>query len=171
MNPGPWLVAAGVSAALAAPCAAQTGERTVAVKAGLNIERAEDGLKGQSPAVGVALVVPLTQRWAVDVDYWHPAFFETGPGVEHRDLLLSFGARASFGERATRPFLLFGAGIAGSQFRRPERNSAWTGMFLYGGFGAETPIGRRLSLVPELRMTLDAAFVVVRPSIGVAWRF
>lgn len=171
MSAARWIVCGCAWASLAVPCTAQTRDSTVAVKVGLNVERAEDGLEGHSPAVGGALVVPLTRRWAVDVDYWHPAFFEVRPGVQHRDVLLSLGARLSFGERATRPYLLFGTGVAGTQFKRPQGHTSQTGMFLYVGGGVEAPLGRRLSLVPEVRMTLDPAFVVVRPSVGVAWRF
>jgi hypothetical protein len=52
--------------------------------------------------------------------------------------------------------------------RQRQRERTGTGSaYIVGGLGIEVPLGRRLRLVPEVRVHAAAASVIVRPSVGV----
>ena len=120
---------------------------------------------------------------------------------KHRDILLSFSAVRTFRAGKTRPFVLAGLSFSQTQDwfnfctaersldpgapperilvscgdpnvieRRRERNDGRDGYLLVGG-GLEVPIGRRASIVADLRFCLAPASVLVRPGVGVAVRF
>ena len=166
------LTAASVLLAIAAPCAAQTRGAIVA-KAGVNIERAEDALNGESPAIGADLLFQLNDRWGVDVEVWYPGYFTTDFGVRHRDILVTAGARRLFGDRRVKPFVGFGLGIAVTEEKRdvPFDVNPGTGTTYYLSGGVDVPLGSRFVVIPEIRVTFGAAMAVVRPAIGFGVRF
>ena len=165
------LTAGCVVLAMTAPCAAQTRGAIVA-KAGVNIERAEDGIAGESPAAGADLLVQLNDRWDLGVEVWYPGYFTTDFGVRHRDILFTVGARRLFGEGRVKPFFGFGLGIAVTEEKRDDPfDTQGTGATYYVSGGADVPLGNRFVMIPEVRLTLGAAVAIVRPAIGLGVRF
>ena len=158
--------------AWALPCAAQPRGAIVA-KVGANIERAEDALNGESPAVGADLLIELNDRWDLGVEVWYPGYFTTDFGVRHRDILFTVGARRLFGDGRVKPFFGFGLGIAVTDEKRdgPVEFEPGAGSTYYLSGGVDVPLGRRFVLIPELRITLGAGMAVVRPAIGMGVRF
>jgi hypothetical protein len=159
--------------AVATGASAQSSRPSVLLKGGINIERSEDGVEGQSPAFGVDLLLPLDERWTFDVEFWVPRYFTfLGEENRHRDILLSIGVLRHFGGGRTRAFLSFGLGVATTQEKRPFfGDTSNTGGYGYLGGGAEMTINKRFSVIPEVRSTLAVSALIVRPSIGIACRF
>jgi hypothetical protein len=157
---------------LSMPCAAQTRGAIVA-KGGVNIERAEDALNGESPAVGADVWFRLNDRWDLGAEVWYPRYFTTDFGVRHRDILITAGARRLFGESQIKPFVGFGLGIAVTQEERdgPFDVTPGAGTTYYLSGGIDVPLGRRFIVIPEVRVTFGAAMAVVRPAIGLGVRF
>ena len=152
--------------------AAQSVRPAVLLKGGINIERSEDAIAGESPAFGIDLLVPLDDRWTFDVEFWMPAYFTFGAENRHRDILGSIGILRYFGEGRSRGFVSFGLGAATTQEQRPFfGNTSNTGGFFFAGGGVELRINDRLSVIPEVRVTPAIAALIVRPSVGVAYRF
>jgi hypothetical protein len=157
--------------AMAEPAAAQTRGAIVA-KAGVNIERAEDALSGESPAAGADLLIRLNDRWDLGAEVWFPDYFTTDFGVRHRDILFTVGARRRFSVARVQPFVGFGLGLAVTQEKREGSfDTNGTGSMFYLAGGADVPLGNRFLLVPEVRVTIAAAAAIVRPAIGVGVRF
>src|SRR5687767_8300786 len=68
-----------------------------ALKAGANIERAEDDLHGTTAGGGAVLGRRLSERWAIEGEFWYPGAIRTRPeGGRHHDMLASVSARWSF---------------------------------------------------------------------------
>ena len=156
---------------LAIPCDAQT-RGAIVVKGGANIERAEDGIAGESPAAGADLLVRVNDRWDVGVEVWYPGYFTTDFGVRHRDIQFTVGARRLFGERRVKPFFGFGLGVAVTEEKRAAPfDTQGTGATYYLSGGADVPLGSRFVMIPEIRVTLGAAVGIVRPAIGFGVRF
>lgn len=164
-----------VTAVLASgvPAYAQTSRPSILFKAGANIERAEDATEGESFAFGADLLVPLGDRWTFDVEFWLPRYFTFGEDLRHRDILFSIGALRHFGDGRTRPFLSFGLGVATTQEQRPEPfgETSNSNGFWFAGFGADIVVNPRVSVVPEVRATVATGAFILRPGIGVAFRF
>jgi hypothetical protein len=157
--------------ALTIPCAAQTRGAIVG-KVGANIERADDGLAGESAAVAADLLIQLSDRWDLDLEVWYPGYFTSDPGVRHRDILITAGARRLFGDGRVKPFFGFGLGLAVTQEKREGPfDFGNTGSTYYLSGGADVPLGRRFVMIPEVRLTLGAAVAVVRPAMGFGLRF
>ncbi len=158
---------------LTSSASAQTARPSVLLKGGINIERSEDGVEGQSPAFGLDLLMPLDERWTFDVEFWLPRYFRfLGDENRHRDVLLSVGVLRYFGDGQSRGFISFGLGAATMQEQRPFfGNTTRTSGYGFAGAGVEVRITDRFSLIPELRSTLAITALIVRPSIGVAYRF
>jgi hypothetical protein len=156
----------------AVPAAAQSQRPAVVMKAGVNIERAEDQVEGESPAFGADVLLPLGGRWTFDAEFWLPAYFTTPGGYKHRDILWSIGILREFGNGRARPFLSFGLGGLTTQEQRASfgDTSSTAGVY-YIGAGATLPVGQRFAVVPELRASLAAGSALLRPSVGVAYRF
>ena len=94
--------------------------RYVAVKGGVNIERAEDGLAGSSGGAGAAVGVSFAPDWMVEVEVWVPVFTTQGSpdfGYRHRDILASGAAIRSFHSGHVRPFAVLGLGVGRTQQR------------------------------------------------------
>ena len=158
---------------LAIPARAQTARPSVLLKAGANIERSEDGTEGESLAFGADLLMPLGDRWTFDLELFFPQYFTVRDEIRHRDVLLSVGVLRHFGGRRTRPFLSFGLGVMTTQEQRPAPfgEISNSGGFWFVGTGAEVAVSTRVSIVPEVRTTLAAGAFLLRPSIGMAFRF
>jgi len=85
----------------------------VAVKGGLNIERAEDDLHGTTAGGGAIAGLTFAEPWAIEAEFWLPGAIRTNPeNGRHRDTLFSVGFRRSFGAERFRPHVLVGASIA-----------------------------------------------------------
>ena len=172
---GGFRTAVLVTAVLAAsvPAHAQTSRPSVLLKGGANVERSEDATEGESFAFGADLLVPLGDRWTFDVEFWLPRYFTFRDELRHRDILLSFGVLRHFGEGRSRPFLSFGVGVATTQEQRPEPfgEISNSGGFGFVGFGADVAVSERVSIVPDVRATFAAGAFILRPAIGVAFRF
>ena len=157
---------------MAGSAAAQANRASILVKGGVNVERSEDAVKGESPAFGVDLLVPLDDRWTFDVEFWMPAYFTFGRENRHRDILMAVGILRFFGEGRSRGFASFGLGVATTQEQRPFfGNTSNTGGYGFVGAGVEVRITDRLSVMPEIRSTLAVTALIIRPSIGIACRF
>jgi hypothetical protein len=119
----------------------------------------------------------------------------------HRDTLVSVSARRSFGAGAVRPHLLAGVSIARTEDQlttciarrqssvdpvpvnflvpcgepdvseRREERFASTSLLPLVGAGVEIAIGRRLLLVPDVRVQTWVTSVIVRPAVAVAMKF
>ncbi len=140
------------------------------VKTGANIERAEDGLAGESVGIGLEAGLGLTRNWALDFEVWVPAYFQTGRG-EHRDVLFNVTAVRSFGETGARPFVVMGAGFGRVQQRfESEQFDSFESYLVFGG-GVQIPVSTRLAIVPEVRVNYAIGAVIVRPQLGVRVRF
>lgn len=152
---------------------AQTARPSVLLKAGANIERSEDGTEGESFAFGADLLMPLGDRWTFDVEFFFPQYFTFRDEIRHRDILLSVGVLRHFGDGRTRPFLSFGLGVMTTQEHRPAPFGEFSksGGFWFVGTGADVAVTPRVSLVPEVRTTLAPGAFLLRPSIGLAFRF
>jgi hypothetical protein len=84
----------------------------VAVKGGLNIERAEDNLRGTTAGGGVVAGLTFADPWAIEAEFWLPGAIDTNPeNGRHRDTLFSVGFRRSFGSARVRPHVLVGATV------------------------------------------------------------
>jgi hypothetical protein len=166
------LLVGWVVLAIAVPCTAQT-RGAVVVKGGAHIERAEDGIAGESPAAGADLLVRINDRWDVGVEVWYPGYFTTDFGVRHRDIQFTVGARRLFGEHRVKPFFGFGLGVAVVQEKRdvPFDFGPGAGATYYLSGGADVPLGTRFVVIPEIRVTFGAAVAIVRPAIGFGVRF
>ena len=93
----------------------------VGITTGGNIERAEDGLAGESAGVGLEAGVALTRNWALDFEVWVPRDFDTM--VHHRDVLFNVSAVRFFHDTGVRPFALIGAGFGSVQQRFDPGNT------------------------------------------------
>ena len=120
---------------------------------------------------------------------------------KHRDILVSFSAVKSFDAGRVRPFLAAGLSLARVQdwftfctanrvldpggspepvivscdepdiiSRRRERNDGTDGYLLAGG-GVEWLMTRRFGLVADVRLSLAPVSAIVRPGVGVVFRF
>ncbi len=84
----------------------------VAVKGGLNIERAEDDLHGTTAGGGAIAGFTFAEPWAIEAEFWLPGAIRTNPeNGRHRDTLFSVGFRRSFGTGQFRPHFLVGASV------------------------------------------------------------
>jgi hypothetical protein len=91
---------------------------SVGVKAGVNHEQAEDGLRGTVGAVGLAVRFPMGPSWGGELELWVPGFIEDGAGApRHRDIQAGFSVVRHLGSSAPRPFVLFGGSIARTEDR------------------------------------------------------
>ena len=196
---------AAVAGLLATPATAQTvtdANKYLAVRAGVNVERAEDNLSGQSPGVGVAIGLGMDDAWGTEIELWYPRRFATDArGAYHRDMLVSVGFRRVLTSGRVRPYALVGFSAARTEtaftvcsaLRIPVGGTAavqtlvscsepdvigrqteqHTGLSLYalGGTGIEIPLGRRLRLIPDVRVDFSITSVIVRPTIGIGFAF
>lgn len=120
---------------------------------------------------------------------------------KHRDVLISGSVVRMFTAGTSRPFVLAGLSFSRTQDwftfctaprtqqpgggtvlalvgcdepdvieRRRERNDGADGYLLLGG-GIEIPVGRRLSVVADVRASVAPVSVLLRPGVGVAFRF
>ena len=90
---------------------AQDSRGYVAVKGGVNTERAEDNLRGSSAGGGVVAGLHFSDAWALEGEFWLPRYIRTNlEGGRHRDTLLGVSMRRSFGDRV-RPHVLFGLSV------------------------------------------------------------
>jgi len=142
----------------------------LSVTTGANVERAEDGLAGESAGVGLQAGLTLTPNWALEFEAWAPAYFRTGDG-KHRDILFNVTAIRSFGESGVGPFVVMGAGFGLVQQRFESQQSNGSESYLVFGGGVQIPVGTRLAIVPEVRVNYAIAVVIVRPQVGIRVRF
>lgn len=85
----------------------------VAVKAGANIERAEDNLRGTTLGGGALAGYHWSDRWAIEGEFWTARALRPSPGEHrHRDTLFSAAMRRSFGAGRARPHVLVGLSVA-----------------------------------------------------------
>jgi Outer membrane protein beta-barrel domain len=140
------------------------------VKTGANIERAEDGLAGESVGIGLEAGLALTRNWALDFEVWAPAYFETERG-EHRDVLFNVTAIRSFRKSGARPFVVIGAGFGRVQQRLESQRFDSSETYLVFGGGVQIPVSTRLAIVPEVRVNYAIAALIVRPQVGLRVRF
>lgn len=81
----------------------------VALTAGINVERAEDDLRGTSAGGGAIAGLNVGDAWAIEGEVWYPAAMRTSSrDGEHRDILAGANIRRSFGRGRARPHLLAG---------------------------------------------------------------
>lgn len=172
----------------------------VAVKGGLNAESAEDGVSGSSGAAGLAVGFGRGGAWTFEVEFWLPDYIDLG-GKTHRDTLVSAAFIRPFGTRSVRPHILVGASAGRVEersticfaMRQPPGSSASVRTLvpcedddvidrqrdersngaLYGvaGAGLEIPLGRRVQLVPEVRVNLAITAVILRPAVALRIAF
>jgi Outer membrane protein beta-barrel domain len=142
----------------------------VGITAGANIERAEDGLAGESAGVGLEAGLTLTRHWALDLEVWVPRYFETNGG-RHRDVLFNVSGVRFFQDSGVRPFAVIGAGFGSVQQRSESGKFDGSEAYLVFGGGVQIPAGTRLAIVPEVRVNYAISALVVRPQIGVRVRF
>lgn len=84
----------------------------VAVKGGLNIERAEDDVHGTTGGGGAIAGFTFADPWAIEAEFWLPGAIRTNPeGGRHRDTLFSVGFRRTIGSGRIRPHFVVGASI------------------------------------------------------------
>jgi hypothetical protein len=81
------------------------------VKAGINYERAEDGLSGTAVAGGVLGGFRFGRAWAAEVELWVPQSVRDSTDAEHRDVLVSVNLIRAFGTQRRRPYVLAGLGV------------------------------------------------------------
>ena len=119
----------------------------------------------------------------------------------HRDILGSLAFRRTFSSGRARPYLLLGFSVArtDTQFRtcaalrhppgstvavptivscsepdvveRERERFSSTGFYALGGGGVEIALGRKLRLLPDVRVDFAITSVIVRPSIGIGFVF
>ena len=184
-----------------ASAGAQTASRGyVAVKGGVNAERAEDNLRGTSLGGG-GVGVNMSKSWAVEAEFWLPGAIDAGPfDRTHRDTLFGVGMRRAFGDRV-RPHVLVGAHFGRTQDhfttcaalrarppspqptavvvlcdepdvteRRRERHSS-VSWFPFVGGGVQIPLGERIVLIPDVRLELWLTSVIARPALAIGFVF
>jgi hypothetical protein len=161
-----------LAAALAADADAQTAEdgAYVVVKGGANAEHAEDGLTGASGALGIEAGFALSRNWALDFEFWLPAYFHADD-VRHRDVLVNVSAIRLFGERPVRPFVVIGGGSGWVQTQDTFGHVASSEFYVVSGAGMRIRVADRFELVPEVRVNYALSAIVVRPSVGILVRF
>jgi hypothetical protein len=162
-----------LAAALDADAVAQAAEdgAYVVVKGGANAEHAEDGLTGASGALGIQAGFALSHNWALDFEFWVPAYFHADD-VKHRDVLVNVSAIRLFGERPVRPFVVIGAGSGWVQTQSTFGRFASSELFVVSGAGMRIRVADRLlELVPEVRVNYALSAIIVRPSVGILVRF
>ena len=140
------------------------------ITTGGNIERAEDGLSGESAGVGLEAGLALTRNWTLDVEVWVPRYFEANGG-QHRDVLFNVSAVRFSHDTGVRPFWLIGAGFGSVQQRYESGKFDGSETYLVFGGGVQIPKGTRLAIVPEVRVNYAISALIVRPQIGVRVRF
>jgi hypothetical protein len=176
--------------------AAQEPRFHAAVKGGVTNEHSEDGLTGTVPALGLTAGVAFSPNWRGEAEFWLPGYLEDARGEpKHRDVLYSFSAVRLFGSGQVRPFVVAGLTFARVQdwFTfctanrgggpalvscdepdvvdvRREKNVGTDGYLLAGG-GVEIPLGDRLRVVADLRLSLAPASILVRPGLGLSVTF
>jgi hypothetical protein len=106
----------------APPAAAQVSADRgwIAARAGVNVERSEDDLRGDVPGGGVAVAFALQRAWSPEIEFWYPGWIRTdATDGRHRDILAAVAVRRRFGSGWLRPYLLVGGSIARTetQFR------------------------------------------------------
>jgi opacity protein-like surface antigen len=161
------------TAALDSEAFAQTPGNSgyVGVRSGANIERAEDGLAGESVGVGVDAGLPLTTNWNLDFELWVPAFFKAGD-TSHRDLLFNVSAIRALGEDAVRPFVLVGVGFGSVQTRSSLGSFSSSTTYAVFGGGVQVPVSDRIAVIADVRVNFaPIAAVIVRPAVGIRVRF
>jgi hypothetical protein len=84
----------------------------VAIKGGLNIERAEDDVHGTTGGGGAVAGFTFAEPWAIEAEFWLPGAIRTSPeDGRHRDTLFSVAFRRAFGREQFRPHFLVGASV------------------------------------------------------------
>jgi hypothetical protein len=177
------------------------GRGFVGVKTGMNIENAEDGLRGRSRAIGAMLALGLQRTWMPEIEFWYPGFFGTNqPDGRHRDIVGSLAFRRTLGSGRARPYFSVGFSVAQTTttftscgaLRHPPGSTTvvrtlvscsepdvieriperFTSTSTYGLGGAGVDIAMgRVRLLPDVRVDVSVTSVLVRPSIGVALVF
>ena len=187
------VVAASIFMLMATSLAEAQGSRIhLAAKGGATIENSEDGLNGTVPALGLTGALTLSPRWRGEFEFWLPGYLTDSRGEPmHRDVLYSVSAVRLFRDDGIRPFVLAGLSLARTEDRltlcstglalvscddpdvidmRSEKHFG-SGSYLLAGGGLEIPIGRRVNIVADVRLSLAAASVLVRPGLGVSIGF
>jgi hypothetical protein len=165
----------------------------VAVRGGLNVERAEDDLRGESPAVGAAAGFWFADDWIAEFEFWYPGFIEDG-STRHRDVLFGVNAQRSFGTGSLRPRLMVGVTAARTQdeltfcLGPPTSTTGPTllscsdpaatsevvdtfssiSVFGLGGAALAYALGARVHVVGDVRIDFAVTTVIVRPAVSLA---
>jgi hypothetical protein len=85
----------------------------VAIKGGLNVERAEDDVHGTTAGGGAIAGFTFAEPWAIEAEFWLPGAIRTNPeGGRHRDTLFGVGFRRTIGSGRIRPHFVVGASVA-----------------------------------------------------------
>ena len=142
----------------------------LSVTTGANVERAEDGLAGESAGVGLQAGLTLTRNWALEFEAWAPAYFRTGDS-RHRDILFNVSAVRFFHDSGVRTFAVIGAGFGIVQQQSEFGKFDGSETYLVFGGGVQIPVGARLAIVPEVRVNYALSALIVRPQVGVRVRF
>jgi hypothetical protein len=112
----------------------------VALTAGINVERAEDDLRGASAGGGAIVGLTISNQWAVEGEFWYPGAIRTGAQESgHRDILAGANIRRSFGRDRVRPHLLAGLTVG----RTEDELTTCTAM--RPQFGSDAPVAALVS--------------------------
>ena len=189
--PRVWTLVAALLFSGGSPLFGQTADVHavyVAGRLGVNLERTDPGA-GTSVGAGGSFGFFFTERWAVEMEAWIPAYitdqacgppvpappFLNAPGAcgpgQFRDLQFTVSAVRHFGGHGIHPYVLVGAAKLWTQSRTPLGD--WTNnesVYPQGGVGVVIPLSSRLALVPEVR--LDYLFLggILRPNVSVVYR-
>ena len=186
----------------AAPVSAQASRFTLGVKGGVTAEHSEDNLTGTVPALGMTGSLAFSRNWRGEIEFWLPGYLEDEDGEpKHRDVLFSFSALRTFGDRRIRPFVVAGLSLSRTQdwftfctanrpvdaggpaaaaivscdepdvIDRRRERNAGGDLYLLAGGGLELSIAGRTKVVADVRVSLAPVSVLVRPAIGVAFGF
>lgn len=160
----------------------------VAGRFGGNLEWTDPGA-GTSVGAGGSFGFFFTERWAVELEAWIPAYitdeacgppipappFHNTPGPcgpgQFRDLQVAVSAVRHFGGNGIHPYVLVGASKFWTQSRTPQGD--WTNnesVYPQGGIGLVIPLASRLALVPEVRFDYLVLGVILRPNVSVVYR-
>jgi len=160
----------------------------LAGRLGGNLEWTDPGA-GASVGAGGSLGFFFTERWAVEMEAWIPAYitdqacgppipaalFRNTPGPcgpgQFRDLQFSVSAARHFGGNGIHPYVLIGGSNLWTQSRTPEGD--WTNnerVYPQGGVGLVIPLSSRLALVPEVRFDYLVLGGILRPNVAVVYR-
>lgn len=160
----------------------------VAGRLGGNLEGTDPG-SGISVGAGGSFGFFFTERWAVEMEAWIPAYITDqacgppvpappflntpgacGPG-QFRDLQFAVSAVRHFGGSGIHPYVLVGAAKLWTQSRTPLGD--WTnseGVYPQGGVGLAIPLSSRLALAPEVRFDYLVLGAILRPNVTVVYR-